>query len=173
MTDTDQVARHAPTHIQVRGARVHNLRDLDVDVPLGQMVAVAGVSGSGKSSLALGVLYAEGARRYLESLSTYLGSSQEGTMFVLDEPSIGLHPLDVQVLLSVLDRLIEDGASVLVIEHDLDMSANADWVIDLGPGGGQEGGRVVAAATPQQLAQAPGSVTGRYLARHLASQKER
>lgn len=71
MTDTDQVARHAPTHIQVRGARVHNLRDLDVDVPLGQMVAVAGVSGSGKSSLALGVLYAEGARRYLESLSTY------------------------------------------------------------------------------------------------------
>ena len=106
-------------------------------------------------------------------LSTYLGSSQEGTMFVLDEPSIGLHPLDVQVLLSVLDRLIEDGASVLVIEHDLDMIANADWVIDLGPGGGQEGGRVVAAATPQQLAQAPGSVTGRYLARHLASQKER
>ena len=60
-----------PTHIEVRGARVHNLRDIDVDIPLGEVVGIAGVSGSGKSSLALGVLYAEGSRRYMESLSTY------------------------------------------------------------------------------------------------------
>ena len=105
-------------------------------------------------------------------LSTHLGSSQAGTMFVLDEPSIGLHPLDVRVLLGVLDRLIEAGATVLVIEHDLDMIANADWVIDMGPGGGQAGGRVVAAGTPSELAAgtatgADESLTARYLAAHL------
>ena len=101
-------------------------------------------------------------------LSADLGRDQHGTLFVLDEPSIGLHPLDVRVLLGVLDRLVGAGATVVVIEHDLDMIANADWVIDLGPGGGEEGGRIVATGTPSQVAAAPGSVTGRYLARHLA-----
>ena len=101
-------------------------------------------------------------------LSADLGRDQHGTLFVLDEPSIGLHPLDVRVLLGVLDRLLGTGATVVVIEHDLDMIANADWVIDLGPGGGEEGGRIVATGTPSQVAAAPGSATGRYLARHLA-----
>lgn len=100
-------------------------------------------------------------------LSADLGRDQHGTVFVLDEPSIGLHPLDVRVLLGVLDRLVDQGASVIVIEHDLDMIANADWVIDMGPGGGVDGGRVVAAGTPAQLAACPDSVTGRYLAAHL------
>ncbi|WP_180272009.1 excinuclease ABC subunit UvrA [Actinomyces ruminis] len=100
-------------------------------------------------------------------LSADLGRDQHGTVFVLDEPSIGLHPLDVRVLLGVLDRLVERGASVVVIEHDLDMIANADWVIDMGPGGGEAGGRVVAAGTPEQLATDPASLTGRYLAEHL------
>ena len=104
-------------------------------------------------------------------LSTDLGRDQHGTVFVLDEPSIGLHPLDVRVLLGVLDRLVEAGATVLVIEHDLDMIANADWVIDMGPGGGAEGGRVVAAGTPSQVAAAAESVTGRYLAAHLKGLK--
>ncbi|MDU0348285.1 excinuclease ABC subunit UvrA [Actinomyces sp. MRS3W] len=99
-------------------------------------------------------------------LSADLGRDQHGTVFVLDEPSIGLHPLDVRVLLGVLDRLVERGASVVVIEHDLDMIANADWVIDMGPGGGEAGGRVVAAGTPAQLVadveehKHPGSSTG-------------
>ena len=70
----DRSAPAAPKAIQVRGARVHNLKDIDVDIPLNQIVGVAGVSGSGKSSLALGVLYAEGSRRYLESLSAYTRS---------------------------------------------------------------------------------------------------
>ncbi|MGK2349505.1 excinuclease ABC subunit UvrA [Actinomyces sp. W5033] len=105
-------------------------------------------------------------------LASHLGSSQAGTLFVLDEPSIGLHPLDVRVLLGVLDRLIEAGATVLVIEHDLDMIANADWVIDMGPGGGQAGGRVVAAGTPSELVAgtatgADESLTARYLTAHL------
>ena len=100
-------------------------------------------------------------------LSTDLGRDQHGTVFVLDEPSIGLHPLDVRVLLRVLDRLVDAGATVLVIEHDLGMIANADWVIDMGPGGGADGGRVVAAGTPSQIT-AVESTTGRYLAAHLA-----
>ncbi|AYD90037.1 excinuclease ABC subunit UvrA [Actinomyces lilanjuaniae] len=104
-------------------------------------------------------------------LAEDLGRDQHGTLFVLDEPSIGLHPLDVRVLLGVLDRLIEQGASVVVIEHDLDMIANADWIIDMGPGGGQDGGRVVATGTPAQVAAAPASVTGRYLARHLGRRR--
>ena len=97
-------------------------------------------------------------------LSNDLGRDQHGTVFVLDEPSIGLHPLDVRVLLGVLDRLVEAGATVLVIEHDLDMIANADWVIDMGPGGGADGGRVVATGAPPQVAAAESSMTGRYLA---------
>ena len=83
---------------------------------------------------------------------------------MLDEPSIGLHPLDVRVLLGVLDRLVEAGATVLVIEHDLDMIANADWVIDMGPGGGADGGRVVATGAPPQVVATESSMTGRYLA---------
>lgn len=106
-------------------------------------------------------------------LASHLGSSQAGTLFVLDEPSIGLHPLDVRVLLGVLDRLIESGATVVVIEHDLDMIANADWVIDMGPGGGEAGGRVVMAGTPSELVAGSAvgagvSLTARYLAAHLA-----
>lgn len=97
-------------------------------------------------------------------LASELTRDQRGALFVFDEPTIGLHPLDVEVLLGVLDRLIGNGATVVVIEHDLDMIANSDWVIDLGPGGGDAGGRVVAAGTPERVAACPESVTGRFLA---------
>jgi excinuclease ABC subunit A len=113
-------------------------------------------------------------------LVNQLHRDQHDAVFVLDEPSVGLHPLDVRTLLEVLDRLTDRGATVIVIEHDLDMIANADHVIDMGPGGGEEGGRVVAVGTPAQVAAGTGtiaddegratdgeSVTGRYLARHL------
>ncbi len=308
-----------PDKIQVRGARVHNLKSIDVDVPLDQIVVIAGMSGSGKSPLALGVLYAEGSRRYLEALSTYtwrrmtqapkaqvdevlyvpaalaphqrpgvpgirstfgtgtellnslqlmysrlaihrcpnghylpptlavaaeqpiicpecgaqvlapsaeelafnskgacpacggtrlseparaprlwafpwikpakcpyltlgeetpslsggeaqrlklaseMGWAQSDSVFVFDEPTIGLHPPDVQTLLGVFQTLIEHGATVVVIEHDLDVIRNADYLIDMGPGGGEVGGRVVAAGTPEAVAEDPNSVTGRYL----------
>lgn len=92
-----------------------------------------------------------------------LEKRQRGTLFIFDEPSVGLHPADIRVLLGVFDRLIDAGATVVVIEHDLDMIANADYVIDLGPGGGTDGGRIVAATTPALLPQIPESLTGRYL----------
>ncbi|MBR2789329.1 MAG: hypothetical protein IKD70_01750, partial [Eggerthellaceae bacterium] len=82
---------------------------------------------------------------------------------VFDEPTIGLHPLDVRTLLEVFESLIRQGATVVVIEHDLDVIRNADWVIDLGPGGGEEGGRVVASGTPADIAACPESVTGRFI----------
>lgn len=318
-----------PNTIKIRGARVHNLKNIDIDIPLGKLVAISGLSGSGKSSLALGVLYAEGSRRYLEALSAYtrrrmtqaaeakidsienvpaalalhqrpavpgvrstfgtmtellnslrlmysrlgsyrcpnghylppmadvamgkqlvcpdcggsrygkeagkihwvsrkggagislpellaqtvdqalekmeevkkvrerlqvlsdlglgyltlgeatvalsggeaqrlklaaeMGKAQENALFVFDEPTIGLHPLDVRTLLGVFQRLLDGGATVLVIEHDLDMIANADYIIDMGPGGGEAGGQIVAAGTPEQIAENRNSVTGKYL----------
>ena len=96
-------------------------------------------------------------------LASELTRNQADALFVFDEPTIGLHPLDVEVLLGVLQRLIDNGATVVVIEHDLDMIAAADWVIDLGPGGGDAGGRIVCAGTPEQVAACEQSVTGRYL----------
>ena len=100
-------------------------------------------------------------------LAGQMGRTQRHAVFVFDEPSVGLHPLDVRTLVHVLDRLVGSGATVLVIEHDLDLIANADWVIDMGPGGGASGGSIVAEGTPEQIAAADGSLTGRHLARHL------
>ncbi|MDO4292565.1 MAG: excinuclease ABC subunit UvrA [Eubacteriales bacterium] len=96
-------------------------------------------------------------------LASEMGKGQSDTVFVFDEPTIGLHPLDVQILLSVFRTLIDHGATVIVIEHDLDLIRNADYVIDMGPGGGQEGGRIVATGTPDSIQKNPASVTGRYL----------
>ena len=96
-------------------------------------------------------------------LASEMGKAQDGALFVFDEPTIGLHPRDVRTLLNVFQHLIEQGATVVVIEHDLDFIRNADYVIDLGPGGGQAGGRVVAHGTPAQIVQNPASLTGSYL----------
>ena len=96
-------------------------------------------------------------------LASEMGRAQSHAVFVFDEPTIGLHPLDVRVLLGMFDRLVASGATVVVIEHDLDVIANADWMIDMGPGGGESGGRIVAAGTPEQIAADANSVTGRYL----------
>lgn len=96
-------------------------------------------------------------------LASEMGKAQSDAVFVFDEPTIGLHPLDVRVLLGVFDRLVASGATVVVIEHDLDVIANADWIIDMGPSGGESGGRIVATGTPEQVAANPSSITGRYL----------
>ncbi len=96
-------------------------------------------------------------------LASEMGRGQADSVFVFDEPTIGLHPLDVQTLLQVFRSLIAQGATVIVIEHDLDLIRNADYVLDMGPGGGVRGGRIVASGTPEQIAACPDSLTGRYL----------
>ena len=96
-------------------------------------------------------------------LASEMGKGQSDSVFVFDEPTIGLHPLDVFTLLQVFQTLVDNGATVTVIEHDLDVIRNADYMIDMGPGGGEAGGRIVAAGTPEQVAKNPDSVTGRFL----------
>ncbi len=96
-------------------------------------------------------------------LASEMGRLQTDAVFVFDEPTIGLHPLDVQTLLTVFQTLIDNGATVIVIEHDLDVIRSADYIIDMGPGGGEQGGQIVAAGTPEDIKNAPGSVTGRFI----------
>jgi len=100
-------------------------------------------------------------------LASEMGRTQSDAVFVFDEPTIGLHPLDVQVLLGVFSRLVDAGATVVVIEHDLDVIANSDYIIDMGPGGGELGGRIVACGTPEEIAGNADSLTGRYLSEVL------
>jgi len=100
-------------------------------------------------------------------IASRLRSSQRGALYVFDEPSTGLHPLDVATLTGVFDQLMDAGATIVVIDHDLDLLAACDHVIDVGPGAGPEGGRIVATGTPQEMAVAEGSVTGPWLAEHL------
>ena len=96
-------------------------------------------------------------------LASEIGKTQEDSVFVFDEPSIGLHPLDVRVLLGVFRALLDHGATVVVIEHDLDVIRNADYIIDMGPGGGEAGGRIIASGTPQEIQENQNSITGKYL----------
>jgi excinuclease ABC subunit A len=103
-------------------------------------------------------------------IASRLRASQRGALYVFDEPSTGLHPLDVATLAGVFDRLLRAGATIVVIDHDLDLLAAADHLIDMGPGGGPDGGRILAAGTPEDVARAPASVTGPYLAGSKAAE---
>ena len=96
-------------------------------------------------------------------LASEMGRGQSDTVFVFDEPTIGLHPLDVKTLMAVFQRLVDRGATVIVIEHDLDVIRSADYVVDMGPGGGVAGGEIVATGTPREIRENPESLTGRYL----------
>ena len=96
-------------------------------------------------------------------LASEMGRGQADSVFVFDEPTIGLHPLDVKTLVNVFQHLIDQGATVIVIEHDLDVIRNADFVVDMGPGGGKDGGKIVAIGMPEEIRANPRSVTGRYL----------
>ena len=96
-------------------------------------------------------------------LASEMGRGQSDTVFVFDEPTIGLHPLDVQTLMAVFQHLVDQGATVIVIEHDLDVIRSADYIVDMGPGGGVDGGEIVATGTPENIKGNPRSVTGRYL----------
>lgn len=148
------------------------LLSLTVDQALGRMAEVRRIREQLQvlSDLGLGYLTLGEATPALSGgeaqrlkLAAEMGKAQENALFVFDEPTIGLHPLDVRTLRGVFERLLSSGATVLVIEHDLDMIANADYVIDMGPGGGASGGRIVAAGTPEQIAENPASITGKYL----------
>lgn len=96
-------------------------------------------------------------------LASEIGRQQTDSVFIFDEPSIGLHPLDVRVLLEVFQALLDNGATVIVIEHDLDVIRNADYIVDMGPGGGESGGRIVASGTPEEIKANPDSITGKFL----------
>ncbi|MEO7476044.1 MAG: excinuclease ABC subunit A, partial [Gemmatimonadales bacterium] len=101
-------------------------------------------------------------------LATELQRTQRGTtLYVLDEPTTGLHPADVEKLLTQLDGLVEAGNTVVVVEHDMRVAACSDWVIDIGPGAGEEGGRIVAEGSPAEVARTAGSRSAPYLVRHL------
>ena len=102
-------------------------------------------------------------------LARELSKRQTGrTLYLLDEPTTGLHFDDVHKLLDVLHRLTDLGNSIIIIEHNLDVVANADWIVDLGPGGGEDGGRIVAQGTPEQVAKQRKSYTGQALAEYFA-----
>ncbi len=175
--------------IRLETAAIHTVKPLEVSFPKGLLSVVTGVSGSGKTALeacadlplvrqrlqtlhdlGLGCLTLgeetpglSGGEAQRLKLAGEMGRSQDDALFVFDEPTIGLHPLDVRTLLGVFRRLVARGATVIVIEHDLDVVRAADWVVDMGPGGGEAGGRIVAAGTPAQIAACPESLTGRYL----------
>ena len=105
-------------------------------------------------------------------LVTQIHQKQETSLFIFDEPSVGLHPLDIENLLHVFDLLLKRGATIITIEHDLEVIANSDWIVDLGPGGGTHGGQIVGSGTPTDLAVSPESVTGHYLQAYLAKYQQ-
>lgn len=148
------------------------LMDMDVNTALDFCKDMKGVSQKLRILRQLGLGYLtlgeetpglSGGEAQRLKLASEIGKTQSDSVFVFDEPSIGLHPLDVQVLLGVFQALLDHGATVVVIEHDLDVIRNADYVIDMGPGGGEAGGRIVASGTPQEIRENKNSITGKYL----------
>ena len=148
------------------------LMDMDVNTALDFCKDMKGVSQKLRILRQLGLGYLtlgeetpglSGGEAQRLKLASEIGKTQSDSVFVFDEPSIGLHPLDVQVLLGVFQALLDHGATVVVIEHDLDVIRNADYVIDMGPGGGESGGRIIASGTPQEIRENKNSITGKYL----------
>ena len=148
------------------------LMDLDVNSALefcrdrktvGQKLEVLRQLGLGYLTLGEETPGLSGGEAQRLKLASEIGRVQTDSVFVFDEPSIGLHPLDVQVLLGVFQALLANGATVVVIEHDLSVIRSADYVIDMGPGGGEAGGSIVACGTPEEIRATPASITGHYL----------
>ena len=148
------------------------LMDMDVNTALDFCKDMKGVSQKLRILRQLGLGYLtlgeetpglSGGEAQRLKLASEIGKTQSDSVFVFDEPSIGLHPLDVRVLLGVFQALLDHGATVVVIEHDLDVIRNADYVIDMGPGGGEAGGRIIASGTPQKIRENKNSITGKYL----------
>jgi excinuclease ABC subunit A len=162
--------------VRVDGLTIADVLGLTVDDALEQFAERAPVAAELRPVSEVGLGYLRlgeptpslsGGESQRLRIASRLRSSQRGTLYVFDEPSTGLHPLDVATLVGVFDRLLEAGATIIVIDHDLDLLAAADHLIDMGPGGGPDGGRILAAGSPEQVARAPGSPTGPWLAEHL------
>ncbi len=154
------------------GASLPELMDMDVNSAIEfckdmntvvQKLTVLKQLGLGYLTLGEETPSLSGGEAQRLKLASEIGRTQTDSVFVFDEPSIGLHPLDVQVLLKVFQALLDNGATVVVIEHDLDVIRNADYVIDIGPGGGDAGGRIVACGTLREIQESSDSITGRYL----------
>ncbi len=168
--ETLEVTWHDLTVADVLGLTVEQAADVLADVPAAAR-SLQTLQEVGLGYLRLGQPATElsGGEAQRIKLATELQRARRGhALYLLDEPPAGLHPADTALLLRQLHRLVDAGNTVVLVEHDLDTIATADWVIDLGPGGGDRGGRVVATGTPDDIAAAPGSATGSYLARHLA-----
>jgi len=162
--------------VRIDGLTVADVLGLSVDGALERFAGRAPVAAALRPVSEVGLGYLRlgeptpalsGGESQRLRIASRLRSSQRGTLYVFDEPSTGLHPLDVATLTGVFDRLLDAGATIIVIDHDLDLLAAADHLIDMGPGGGPDGGRIVAAGTPEDVARVPGSVTGPWLAEHL------
>lgn len=158
--------------IHYHGLSLPQLMAMDVDTALKhcqdlkkvqERLEILSQLGLGYLTLAEQTPSLSGGEAQRLKLASEMKKAQYDSIFVFDEPTIGLHPLDAQVLMKVFMTLIEQGATVIVIEHDLDIIRQADYVIDMGPGGGQEGGRIVACGTPEQIQNTPESITGKYL----------
>ena len=160
----DQAHLHGHTLPQLMAMDVEAaLKALGAIKPLRQRLETLRDLGLGYLTLGEATPNLSGGEAQRLKLAEEMGRPQADALFVFDEPTIGLHPLDVRTLLNVFQALLDRGATLVVIEHDLDLIRNADYVLDLGPGGGEQGGRLVAAGTPEQIRANPASLTGRYL----------
>ena len=160
-TDKRGVSHSLPEFMDMDiNTALENCRDMKI---VSQRLQVLKDLGLGYLTLGEETPSLSGGEAQRLKLASEMGKAQEDTVFVFDEPTIGLHPADVQVLLGVFQTLIENGATVLVIEHDLDVIKNADYIIDMGPGGGDAGGRIIATGTPQEIQNSDSSITGKYL----------
>ena len=167
--------------VQYKGKNVHEVLTMTVEQAHDFFGAVPVVERKLKTLLEVGLGYVElgqsattlsGGEAQRVKLSLELSKRDTGrTLYILDEPTTGLHFQDIDLLLRVLHRLRDHGNSVVVIEHNLDVIKTADWVIDLGPEGGDGGGRIIAQGTPEDVAENPASFTGQYL-RHVLGKKK-
>ena len=148
------------------------LMDMDISTAIGFCRGMANVEpklsvlrdlGLGYLTLGEETPSLSGGEAQRLKLASEMGRTQSDSVFVFDEPTIGLHPLDVRTLMEVFSNLIDHGATVIVIEHDCDVIRSADYIIDMGPGGGEKGGRIVACGTPEEIRRNPESITGKYI----------
>ena len=162
--------------VRVDGLTIADVLGLSVDDAVARFAGQAPVAAALRPVSEVGLGYLRlgeptpslsGGESQRLRIASRLRASQRGVLYVFDEPSTGLHPLDVATLAGVFDRLLAADATIIVIDHDLDLLAAADHLIDMGPGGGPDGGRILAAGTPEDVARAPGSATGPWLAEHL------
>ena len=159
--------------VRYKGLNIHDVLQLTVKEALGffhdtprlvNRLKVLNDVGLGYLRLGQSATTLSGGEAQRVKLAAHLAQATcEGTLFIFDEPATGLHFDDITKLLDAFQRLIASGGSVLIIEHNLDVIRAADWVIDLGPEGGDRGGRIVAQGTPEQIAQVAGSYTGQFL----------